>query len=110
MAKHDLDDIFQALADPTRRDVIARLSSAQVLSVGILAERYDMALPSFMKHIAVLETCGLIETAKQGRVRHCRIATDRLSKAADWINDQRVIWEDRTDRLAAFIETEKDTT
>ena len=98
-----LDGLFLALADPTRRAVIGRLGSGPA-SVGELAKPFDMALPSFMKHIRYLEESGLIITRKQGRVRTCVLEKKRLALVDGWLAEQRAIWEGRTDRLALFVE------
>jgi len=98
-----LDRCFYALADPTRMAVIDRLCDDGSASVGELAQPFDMALPSFMKHLRVLETCGLIETTKIGRVRTCRIRPDTMKRAADWLTDRRALWERRLDRLDAYL-------
>lgn len=97
-----LDTVFAALADPTRRAVLGRLGRGPA-SIGELAEPFEMALPSFMKHIRSLEGCGLIRTAKQGRVRTCLLEPQRLAVVDGWLAEQRVIWERRTDRLEAFV-------
>ena len=97
-----LDGLFQALADPTRRAVIGRLGRGAA-SVGDLSQPFDMALPSFMKHLHVLEEAGLIRTWKEGRVRQCEIDVMRLSAVNDWLEEQRTIWESRTDRLEKFV-------
>lgn len=101
MAEYRLDQILQALADPTRRAVIGRLGHGPA-SVGELAEPFAMALPSFMKHVQVLEAAGLIETYKQGRVRTCTVRPDALGAVADWLADQRALWDARSDRLERF--------
>ena len=97
-----LDTAFHALADPTRRAVIARLIEGPA-SVKELAEPFQMGLPSFLKHVKVLESSGLISSKKAGRVRTCRLVPTRLVAAEDWLSEQRTIWEGRTDRLAAFV-------
>lgn len=97
-----LDDVFQALADPTRRAVLSRLSSGPA-TVGELAEPFDMTLPSFMKHIQLLERSGWIRTRKVGRVRACTIERANLDVADHWLRDQRAVWESRTDRLEQFV-------
>jgi len=103
MAKYGaLDAVFVALADPTRRAVIRRLGAGPA-SVGELAEPFPIALPSFMKHVRTLESCGLIRTRKSGRVRTCTLNRDRLSLVDDWLAEQREIWERRTDRLERFV-------
>jgi len=99
-----LDNVFGALADPTRRAIIARLSQGEA-SVGELAQPFDMALPSLMKHIRVLETGGLVESEKHGRVRTCRLMPGAMTGAENWLAEQRAIWEARLDRLEAYVAT-----
>lgn len=101
-----LDTAFHALADPTRRAVIARLIGGPV-SVKKLAEPFDMGLPSFLKHVKVLERSGLVGSKKVGRVRTCHLVPNRLAAAEDWLSEQRTIWEGRTDRLAKFVENQQ---
>ncbi|TQL68689.1 ArsR family transcriptional regulator [Nocardioides albertanoniae] len=95
-------DVFAALADPTRRAVIRQLGAGPA-SVGSLAEPFAITLPSFMKHVRVLESSGLIHTRKSGRVRTCTLDRDRLSLVDDWLAEQREVWEQRTDRLERFV-------
>jgi DNA-binding transcriptional ArsR family regulator len=98
-----LDTAFHALADPTRRAVIARLIRGPA-SVKELAEPFGMGLPSFLKHVRVLEASGLISSEKVGRVRTCCLILTRLTAAEEWLSEQRAVWEGRTDRLVAFVE------
>lgn len=98
----ELDGVLVALADPTRRGVIRRLGRGPK-SVGDLAREFPMTLPSFMKHVRMLETNGLIGTVKNGRVRTCALRPDRLALVDDWLAEQRRIWEDRTDRLERLV-------
>jgi DNA-binding transcriptional ArsR family regulator len=97
-----LDGVFVALADPTRRAVIRRLGQAPS-SVGDLAREFPMTLPSFMKHVRTLEANGLIRTTKSGRVRMCALDRERLVLVEDWLAEQRRIWTGRTDRLERFV-------
>jgi DNA-binding transcriptional ArsR family regulator len=97
-----LDGVFDALADPTRRAVVRRLGRGPT-SVGDLAKDAPMTLPSFMKHVRVLESNGLIRTSKSGRVRTCELNRERLALVDDWLAEQRRIWTGRTDRLAHFV-------
>lgn len=97
-----LDDVFAALADPTRRAVVGELGRGPA-SVGELARSASMTLPSFMKHVRRLERCGLIKTAKSGRVRTCSLNRQRLGVVDGWLAEQRAVWEGRTDRLERFI-------
>lgn len=98
-----LSDVFYALADPTRRKIVGVLGSGPA-SVSALAAPFEMALPSFMKHLAVLERSGLIRSNKVGRVRTCELQAKALSPAEQWMAGQRAVWEARTDRLSAFAE------
>ena len=98
-----LDLMFQALADPTRRRMVERLSRGSA-SVSELAEPFKMSLPAIVQHLQVLEQSGLVTTQKVGRVRTCTIDTGALSMAEKWINDRRVGWEHRLDLLGAFLD------
>jgi DNA-binding transcriptional ArsR family regulator len=101
----ELTDVFYALADPTRRAIVGMLSRAPApASVSALAAPFEMALPSFMKHLTVLERSGVIQSNKVGRVRTCEIRPKALSQAERWMSEQRAVWESRTDRMAAFAE------
>jgi DNA-binding transcriptional ArsR family regulator len=102
-----LDGVFQALADPTRRAVLGRLGTGPA-SVGELAAPFNMALPSFMKHIHYLEDTGWIRTRKSGRVRTCTLQRKSFDVVETWLSDQRSIWEGRTDRLERFVTTTHD--
>ncbi len=95
---------FHALADPTRRAVIAQLITGPA-SITDLAAPFDMGLPSFLKHIKVLQDSGLISSEKIGRVRTCHVIPQRLAATENWLSNQRAIWQGRTDRLATFVET-----
>ncbi len=103
-----LDGLFLALADPTRRAVIHRLGRGPA-SVGELAREATMTLPSFMKHVRVLETNGLIHTEKSGRVRTCTLNRERFTVVEDWLTRQRRLWEERTDRLERFVTDSTDS-
>jgi DNA-binding transcriptional ArsR family regulator len=98
----DVDTLFAALADPTRRSVISQLGRGPA-SVGTLAESAPMTLPSFMKHVRILEASGLIQTTKTGRIRTCTLDRMRLATVDDWLDQQRAIWDARSDRLEQFI-------
>lgn len=103
----NLDSIFHGLADPTRRAVIARLAKGPA-PVSELAAPHGMALPSFLKHLKVLETAGWIESGKAGRVRTCRLRPETARAAEGWLCEQRAHWEARLDRLDAFLTTLND--
>ena len=98
----ELDDVFLALADPTRRSVVRQLGRGPA-SITELAHGRPMALPSFLKHVHTLERAGLVRTAKAGRVRTCTLDRDRLELVHDWLDEERRTWEDRTDRLEQLV-------
>ena len=98
----ELDGVLVALADPTRRAVVTRLGRGPA-TVGDLARPFAMTLPSFMKHVRTLETHGLIRTTKSGRVRICELDRARLDVVGHWLDEQRQVWEGRTDRLERFV-------
>ena len=97
-----LDLAFQALADPTRRIMVERLSRSPA-SVSELARPLDMTLSAVVQHLAVLEASGLVRSEKVGRVRTCRIEPFGLSVADQWIKDRRTLWERRFDRLGHLL-------
>jgi DNA-binding transcriptional ArsR family regulator len=99
-----LDDTFGALADPTRRTIVGLLGRGPA-SVSDLARSASMTLPSFMKHVHLLERSGLIHTAKSGRVRTCTLDRTRLKVVDGWLEEQRAVWEGRTNRLEQFVTT-----
>ena len=98
--------VFQALADPTRRGLVERLSSGPA-SVSELAEPLPMSLSAVVQHLGVLEAGGIVTTKKVGRVRTCQLDPDALDVAGSWIAGQQAAWQHRLDRLGAFLtETE----
>jgi DNA-binding transcriptional ArsR family regulator len=99
-----LDLAFQALADSTRRAMLAQLTAGPA-SVSELARPLDMSLPAVLQHQAVLEHSGLVRSEKIGRVRTCRIEPQALSLAEHWINQRRMEWEGHLDRLGAYLAT-----
>jgi DNA-binding transcriptional ArsR family regulator len=94
-----LDDVFQALADPTRRSLVERLTERPA-SVSELAKPFPMSLPAVMQHLEVLEAGGLVRSEKVGRVRTCHVEPAALRAAEEWLSQQRSAWERRLDRLA----------
>ncbi len=97
-----LDLAFQALADPTRRVMVERLSRGPA-SVSELAQPLAMSLPAVLQHLQVLEASGLVRSQKIGRVRTCRIEPKALRSAEQWISERRTSWERRLDRLGDFL-------
>ncbi len=106
MAKHDVDlsDLFQALADPTRRSILSRLAAGPA-AVSELAQPTGLRLPTVMRHLSVLEEAGLISTTKDGRVRTCAIVPEALTPVRTWLDEQRALWEGRLDRFDAYVMT-----
>jgi DNA-binding transcriptional ArsR family regulator len=102
VAIEPIDDILRGLSDPTRRRVLERLSKSAA-SVSELAEPFDMALPSFVQHMKVLETSGLVRSKKTGRVRTYEFVPGRLKLAEDWLVQQRIFWERRLDQLDEYL-------
>lgn len=101
-----LDRTFSALADPTRRAILATLSGGQA-SVTQLAQPYRMSLPAVMKHLRVLEKAGLVSQQKIGRVRHCRLAVQPLQQASDWLSQYRSFWEKQFEALDRYLRLQK---
>src|SRR6478609_10690366 len=99
-----LDRTFAALADPTRRALLARLQARDTVSVSELAQPFDMSLPAVMKHLDVLGDAGLIAREKTGRVVACRLTAKPMEQAMEWLNRYQRFWSDNLDRLAAFVE------
>ena len=102
-APPSLNELFQALANPTRRAVVERLARGPA-SVSELAEPFDMALPSCLPHPRVLEAGELVDSVKEGRVRTYRLTPTALEPATDWLAEQRSRWERRLDRLDRYLE------
>src|SRR5439155_14435327 len=104
-----LDLVFQALSDPTRRAIVERLGRGPVsVSVSQLAQPFAMSLPAVLQHVAVLEASGLVRSEKVGRVRTCQIDSRALSVAGRWIQERRTTWERRLDRLGAVLAEQPD--
>ena len=97
-----LDRAFSALSDPTRRAMVMRLSRGSA-SVGELAEPFAMAMPTLLQHVRVLEKSGLIGTEKVGRVRTCSLRGQALAGTEQWLASQRAVWEQRLDRMDAYV-------
>jgi DNA-binding transcriptional ArsR family regulator len=97
-----LQRVFHALADPTRRAVVERLGRGAA-PVSELAEPFDMALPSFMQHLKVLEAAKLVATKKTGRVRTCRLLPESLVAAENWMSAQRALWNRRLDQMDEYL-------
>jgi DNA-binding transcriptional ArsR family regulator len=104
---HALDRTFAALADPTRRALLARLGTKDGISVSELAQPFAMSLPAIMKHLDVLSDAGLIARSKTGRTVACRLTATPMAQATDWLNRYERFWSENLDRLAAFVEEDQ---
>ena len=104
MSTDHLSQVFAALADPTRRAILARLSKGEA-SVNEIAEPFDITLPAVSKHLKVLEKAGLIERTREAQYRPCRLQAAPLRDAAHWIEHYRQYWEESFDRLDAYLKT-----
>jgi DNA-binding transcriptional ArsR family regulator len=104
-----LDDVFAALSDPTRREIITRLS-VRPLTISELAAPYPMSLPAIAKHVRILEETGLLRSRKIGRVRRCALEAAPLEEAANWIAHYKAFWEHRLDALDRFLAASEEKT
>jgi DNA-binding transcriptional ArsR family regulator len=102
VAQDQLDATFTALADPTRRAIVARLAQGDA-TVNELAAPFDLTLPGISKHLKVLERCGLISRTRRAQFRPCHLEAGALDSAAAWIDDHRRIWAERFDKLDAHL-------
>jgi len=100
----NLDQAFQALSDPARRNMLSRLSRGPA-SVSELAAPLRMSLPAVLQHLKSLEESGLVSTEKKGRVRTARLEGNAIAEAEQWLTDRRTEWEARADRLESFLAT-----
>lgn len=104
MPDDQLSSTFAAVADPTRRAILARLARGSA-TVTELAEPFDISLPAISKHLKVLQRAGLVERDREGRWRPCRLRAAPLKEAADWVEGYRRFWEDRFDRLDKYLKS-----
>jgi len=98
-----MDRVFYALSDATRRDLLGQIAAGPV-SLTALASKYEISLPAIMKHIGVLEACGLLQTDKVGRIRRCELRPEPLKMASDWIESYREYWEGTLDSLGEYLD------
>lgn len=95
-------DVFQAIADPTRREII-NLLSHQSLNLNSVAEKFDVSRPAISKHIKILEECGLLEIKQQGRERYCEAKLESLTEVSDWVEQYRKLWTAKLDSLENYL-------
>ncbi|KAB2912822.1 MAG: winged helix-turn-helix transcriptional regulator [Bacteroidetes bacterium] len=96
-------DVFQAIADPTRRSILILLAS-QTMTAGAIAEKFNTARPTISKHIQILTQCGLVDSTQQGREIHYQLRLDKLSEVDVWVEQIKKIWEQRFDDLDKYLE------
>ena len=102
-------DVFQAIADPTRREIIS-LIAKQSLNLNAVAENFDISRPAISKHIKILTECGLIIVKQQGRERYCEAKLQKLNEVSDWIEQHRVFWNRKLDTLETYLEKDTNST
>ena len=95
-------DVFQAIADPTRRAIVSLLA-LQTLTVSGIAEHFQVSRPAISKHVKILEECGLVTVRKSGREHYCEAKLKKLHEVADWVEPYRQMWEERLDRLEEYL-------
>ena len=102
MALEARRDVFQAIADPTRRDIL-NLIAYKSLNLNAIAEKFDVSRPAISQHIKILTECGLIMIREQGRERYCEVQAQKLSEVADWLEPFRQLWEYKFDKLDTLL-------
>lgn len=101
-------DVFQAIADPTRREIISLLAR-QPLNLNTVAENFDISRPAISKQIKILTECGLVEIEQRGRERYCTARLDKLTEVTDWAEKMKAFWTQKLDALEAFLNTDNET-
>ena len=105
--QRQLDEVFFALSDPTRRQMLARLARGGDLTVAELSEPFEVSAPAVSKHLGVLERAGLLTREREGRVRRCHLVAEPLKEAAEWVETYRRFWESKLDQLADYLEQQQ---
>jgi DNA-binding transcriptional ArsR family regulator len=95
-------DVFQALADPKRRAIL-QILAYQTLTLNAIAQNFDISRPAVSKHIKILSECGLVTVRQDGRERYCEAKPDKLNEVSDWVEQYKKIWNERFDRLEAYL-------
>tara|TARA_R110000868_G_scaffold37111_5_gene131408 strand:+ start:37053 stop:37373 length:321 start_codon:yes stop_codon:yes gene_type:complete len=98
-------DVFQAIADPTRRDIITLLASGEIMNLNSIADQFNISRPAISKHIKILEECNLIDIQQDGRERICELKPEELEPVSDWVEKNRKIWNSRLDQLEDYLNT-----
>jgi DNA-binding transcriptional ArsR family regulator len=95
-------DVFQAIADPTRRAILSLLA-VQTLTMTSIADHFNVTRPAISKHVKILEECGLVSITQQGRERYCEASMNKLDEVSDWVERYRKMWDERLDRLEDYL-------
>lgn len=98
-------DVFQAIADPTRRDIISLLASGEPMNLNSIADQFDISRPAISKHIKILEECNLIDIQQEGRERICELKPEQLEPVSEWVEKNRKLWNSRLDKLENYLNT-----
>ncbi|WP_411029632.1 ArsR/SmtB family transcription factor [Spongiimicrobium sp. 3-5] len=96
-------DVFQAIADPIRRDIIGLLAQ-EAMTVNAIAEQFEISRPAISKHLKILDECGLLQITQSGRERHCQINPYQLMTVADWLEQYRQLWEQKLDSFEEYLD------
>jgi DNA-binding transcriptional ArsR family regulator len=96
-------DVFQAIADPTRREIIGLIARRQSLTLNAIAEHFDITRPAISNHIKILNECGIISIEQIGRERHCKIQSNNLKEVSDWIGQFNELWEQKIDSFEKYV-------
>lgn len=97
-------DVFQAIADPTRRQIITLIARSE-MNLNSIADRFEISRPTVSQHVKILQECGIIGIEKRGRERYCRIKPANLRQVADWVEPFRVLWEEKLDSFEKYLNT-----
>ncbi|MFV1885485.1 MAG: ArsR/SmtB family transcription factor [Balneola sp.] len=96
-------DVFQAIADPTRRDIITLLASGESMNLNSIADQFKISRPAISKHIKILEECNLIDVQQEGRERICELKPEELEPVSEWVETNRKLWNSRLDKLQNYL-------
>ena len=96
-------DVFQAIADPTRRDIISMLATGESMNLNTIADQFEISRPAISKHIKILEECNLIDIQQEGRERICELKPEELEPVSDWVKKNLKLWNARLDRLENYL-------
>ncbi|RNC85205.1 MAG: ArsR family transcriptional regulator [Balneola sp.] len=96
-------DVFQGIADPTRREIISLLAKGEALNLNAIADQFDISRPAISKHIKILEECNLIDIQQEGRERICELKPEELNPVSEWVEKNMQLWNNRLDALDSYL-------